>query len=295
MSGAEALQARLRRAESLERSGELGLAEAAYREVLDRCPALPDTWYNLARLQRRAGRPEAALESYGQALTHCVERPEEVHLNRGVIYADDLRQPARAEAELEQALQINPHYVPALLNLGNLQSDLGRRDDARCSYERVLAVDPRCWSALARHAELSSIEGPGDPVVTRLERALADDGAGDADRATLGFALGRALDACGDYARAFSTYGMANRASRAARPAGIAGYDRGRHEAFIDELIGTFTPGWFRRRVGIDRRTHLHLRHVPLRLDTRRTGARGASTGHVGGGSTPCCAWFARS
>ena len=110
MSGAEALEVRPRRAESLQRSGELGLAEAAYREVLDRAPHRR-TWYNLARLHRRAGRPKLPSNPSDRRSTHCVELPEEVHLNRGVIYADVREQPARAEAELEQALQIDPHYV----------------------------------------------------------------------------------------------------------------------------------------------------------------------------------------
>lgn len=246
MNPGYALRAALQRAESLEQAGQLAAAEAAYREVLDQHPKLPNTWYNLARVQRRAGCFEAALDSYAQALAHGVTRPEEVHLNRGVIYADDLRQPVAAEVELGRALDRNPRYVPALLNLGNLHAELGRKEDARCSYEKALAIDPRCWSAMARHAELAAVRGPDDPIILRLETALASAAASHADRATLGFALGRALDACGQYPRAFEAYAAANRDSRAASPAGFPGYDRGRHEALIDEMIGTFTAEWFR-------------------------------------------------
>lgn len=245
MPTAATLRARLHHAESLERSGHLAAAEAAYREVLGRQASLPNTWYNLARLQRRLGRYEDALASYQQALAHGVQEPEEVHLNRGVILADDLRRPAAAEAAIQQALACNPRFVPALLNLGNLQADLGRKDDARRTYEHALAIDPRCWSALARHADLAPIAGPRDPVIARLEQALGTGATADGDRATLGFALGRALDACGEYARAFEAYAAANRSSRAAMPPGWPGYDRGRQEAFVDELIGTFTRDWF--------------------------------------------------
>lgn len=246
MNSDAALLALVAQAEALERAGQLPAAVAAYRALLRQRPQLPNSWYNLARLQRRLGQYEDALWSYAQALAHGVGQPEEVHLNRGVIYADDLRQPGAAEAELGKALQRNPRYVPALLNLGNLHSDLGRKDDARRCYERTLAVDPRCWSAMARHAELAPIQGPDDPVIARLERALASDEPDYADHAILGFALGRALDACGQYARAFEAYAQANRASRAATPAGVPAYDRSRHEAFVDSLIGTFTADWFR-------------------------------------------------
>lgn len=241
------LRALLESAESFERAGQPAAAEAAYREALQRQPQLPNTWYNLARLQRRLGKYEDALASYEKSLAHGVAGPEEVHLNCGVIYADDLRQPAAAEAAILRALRIDPRYVPALLNLGNLQADLGRKTEARRAYEAVLGIDPRCWSAMARHAELSAIIGPCDPVVLRLEQALASGATSPGDRATLGFALGRALDACGEYARAFEAYATANRASRAAMPAGWPGYDRGRHEAFVDELIGTFDADWLRR------------------------------------------------
>src|SRR5690348_1220890 len=116
---AEPLQLLLRGAAALQQQGRWDEAEAAYRRVLAERPDLANAWYNLAFVQRRAGRFEAAIESYSQALARGVRDPEEVHLNRGVIYADHLRDDAAAEKELEAALALNATYVPALLNLGN--------------------------------------------------------------------------------------------------------------------------------------------------------------------------------
>src|SRR5512138_2640023 len=96
-------QALLRSAMALEQAGRFAEAEAAYVRVLGRWPDLPNTWYNLARLQRHAGRFDAALASYQQALDRGVSEPEEVHLNRGVIYSDCLRQDDAAERELQTA------------------------------------------------------------------------------------------------------------------------------------------------------------------------------------------------
>ena len=107
-------------------------------------PDLPDTWYNLARLQRQAGRFEAALASYQQALDRGVSEPEEVHLNRGVIYSDCLRQDEAAERELHAALALNPDYVPALLNLANLREDFGKQAEAA----RALRKNPGAAAAL---------------------------------------------------------------------------------------------------------------------------------------------------
>jgi len=232
----------LRSAVALEQAGHLAEAEAAYVRVLASWPDLPDTWYNLARLQRQGGRFAAALASYQQALDRGVSQPEEVHLNRGVIYADCLRQDEAAERELHAALALNPDYVPALLNLANLREDFGKQAEASALYEKILALQPRCYIALARYAGLQKIVRPDDPLIARLRAAIADPLASAADRADLGFALGKILDACSAWDAAFAAYAAANRDSR--QSAGrIAAYDRRAHEAFVDALIAEFAPG----------------------------------------------------
>lgn len=246
MSSDDALRGMLRQAEALVQAGQLGAAEATYRAVLGLRPRLPNTWYNLARLQRRLGQPATALESYAQALRHGVGQPEEVHLNRSVIYADDLREPQAAERELLAALRRNPRYAPALLNLGNLHADLGHRDEARRAYQKLLVLEPRHWEALARLAELEPVRGPDDPLIARLRDALAHGARAPGDRAALGFALGRTLDAAGDYDAAFEAYVAANRDGRAAAPPGLPPYERARQEALVDALIAAFSPEWVR-------------------------------------------------
>jgi tetratricopeptide (TPR) repeat protein len=232
----------LRSALALEQAGHFAEAEAAYLRVLASRPDLPDTWYNLARLQRRAGRFDAALASYQQALDRGVAAPEEVHLNRGVIYSDCLRQDDAAERELQAALALNPDYVPALLNLANLREDFGKQADAAALYEKILALQPRCYIALARYAGLQKILRPDDPLIARLRAAIADPAAAPADRADLGFALGKMLDSCSAWDAAFAAYTAANRDSR--QSAGLsAAYDRRAHEAFIAALIAGFQPG----------------------------------------------------
>jgi tetratricopeptide (TPR) repeat protein len=236
-------QALLHNAAALDKAGRLAEAEAVYQRVLARWPDLPDTWYNLALLQRRTGRFDAALASYQQALDRGVSEPEEVHLNRGVIYSDCLRRDDDAERELQAALAIKPTYVPALLNLANLREDFGRQTEASALYEQILALDPRCHTALARHTGLQKIAGPDDPLVARLRAALADARTSPADRAELGFALGKALDSCRAWDAAFAAYSAANRDSRRSAGPGTGVYDARAHERFVDELIATFRPG----------------------------------------------------
>jgi tetratricopeptide (TPR) repeat protein len=144
----------LREATQLQRQNRVPEAIDAYLGILKRWPALAECWFNLAVLQRQARRLTDALDSYQKALNAGVSRPEEAHLNRGVIYTDYLGQHEAAERELKAALSINPGFTPALLNLANLYEDLGRRSEAQGIYARILALDPRCFEALARLANL---------------------------------------------------------------------------------------------------------------------------------------------
>lgn len=224
----------------LRQAGRFEAAAEAYRRVLEQRPDLPDSWYNLGLVLRRAGRPEAALAAYGEALARRVSGPAEVHLNRAVILADDLRRPAEARAELEAALALDAGYIPALLNLGNLHEDLGQRDEARAAYERVLSLSPGHPVALARAAGVARVSGADDPLIGRLQQALADGSQDRAARAELGFALGRVLDAAGRYEEAFAAYARANRDSRASAAPGQGAYDRAAETRRIDQIIAAF-------------------------------------------------------
>lgn len=230
-------EALLRTAAEHRSAGRIAEAIAAYREALALRPALPNAWYNLGRLQRQAGRFEAALAAYAQALAHGVSDPEEVHLNRSVIYADDLVRSEAAEAELNRALELNPSYVPALLNLGNVYDDRGDGPKARSAYERALALDPANPLALARLAGVAELSGPDDPLLARIRAAIAGSGGDWMARADLGFALGAALDRIGSYDEAFAAYAEANAASREGSP---IRYDRAAHEHLVDRLIAAF-------------------------------------------------------
>lgn len=224
----------------LDRQGRSTEAIAAYERLLESWPALPDCWYSLAMLQRKTRQFPEALKSYERALEHHVKRPEEVHLNRAVIYSDCLRQDESAERELKAALTLNPNYVPALINLANLHEDLGRRHLASRCYERILALDPQSAPALARYAGLRTFSDRNDPLIDWLRRALGRTDMSVADRASLEFALGRALDGCEDYAAAFEVYVAANRHSRESAPAGSGVYDRAVAEKITDQMIAAF-------------------------------------------------------
>jgi hypothetical protein len=218
----------------------------------------PDEWFNLAWKRQHEGRWQEALAAYDQALARGVGQPEEAHLNRAVILAEALARPDDAARELDAALDLNPRFVPAWVNLGNLHEQRGHRAAARHAYEQALGLDPVQPLALARLAGLRPIAGPDDPLIVRLRQAIARAGASPADLADLGFGLGKALDAAGAYDEAFAAYAAANQASRAA--AGDAAvYDRAAHERHVDRLIAAFPAPLPADGVGPDRTRRIFI------------------------------------
>jgi tetratricopeptide (TPR) repeat protein len=185
----------LAQAAALRAQGKLHDAIAIYEAVLQKNPQLSNSWYNLGLLRRRIGEREAALRAYDEALKRGVESPEEVHLNKAVILSDDLRRPDEARRELGIALRLNPGYVPALLNLGNLAEDLGQISDAIDAYERVLSRFPHHAVALSRLSGMGPAWKDHGVAVDRLRSALAAVPGPAEDRASLLFALAQRLDA----------------------------------------------------------------------------------------------------
>jgi tetratricopeptide (TPR) repeat protein len=226
----------------LLRTGRIHEAIDTYQRLLTLRPDLPDSWYNLAFLQHQVRQYEQALASYQRALDYGVGRPEEVHLNRAVILADHLARMDEAEQEFTSALRLNPRYIPALVNLGNLYEQCGDRERALAAYERALEIDPTNTLALSRLPNLKPVADANDPLIARLRAALSRRGISPGERADLGFALGKALDACGLYDEAFAAYCEANRDSRLGAGPHAARYDASAHERFVERLMRAF-PG----------------------------------------------------
>lgn len=226
-----------REAQRLQRLDKVPEAIAAYQRALLEWPEHANSWFNLGLLFRQASRPEEALVCYQRALNLGIADPEQVHLNRAVIYADYLRQDAEAERELRAALKLRADYVPALLNLANIQEDRGRRAEALELYRHVLEIDPHSTLALARYANMHPPAECDAGLLAQLHGALARPEVTDEERVLLGFALGRALDASGAYEMAFVAYAAANAKLRAAAARAGERYDRRAQEQFVDRLI----------------------------------------------------------
>jgi predicted CXXCH cytochrome family protein len=88
------------------------------------------------------------LAEYVDAQRFNADRAES-HLNLGVLHAIQQR-PLEAEAALKTALEIDPRFTPAAINLADLYRATGRDNDGERILRDVLEREP--GSAAARHA-----------------------------------------------------------------------------------------------------------------------------------------------
>ncbi|MCB0243437.1 MAG: sulfotransferase [Anaerolineae bacterium] len=213
-------QALYRQATTFYRQGRASQAIESYRKLLEAEPQFADGWYDLGYLLRQQGAFDEALQAYQRALDCGVRDPQEVHLNRAVIYSDHLRMDDDAEQSLRQALALQPDYEPAQLNLGNLFEEQGRREDAIACYQAMLPAegfDVRRLSelqleALGRLSHLSPPVDADDPSLARLRRCASNASSQNPQvRANLYFALGRACDRLSLHDDAFRAFTEANR------------------------------------------------------------------------------------
>jgi Flp pilus assembly protein TadD len=157
----------------------------------------------LAALDARGADPRLAANlerEYVSAQELNADRPES-HLDLALLFArrKDLKE---AEAQLKEALSLDPSFVPAAVNLADLYRSLGREADGKATLRTALqhsASDPALLYALGlsmarqgQHAEalnLLAAAATGDPRNPRYAYvyavALNDAGQGRAAIDTL--------------------------------------------------------------------------------------------------------------
>jgi len=208
-----------------------------YVDYLENKPNDADAHYNYAYNLRFAGQYEQAIIEYRKALALNISQPEEIHLNIAVILADYLRKEERAIEELEKALVLNNTYIPALYNLANLYEDSGNKRQAESLFSTIISIEPNYYDALARLAQLSKFSDSKNSLISKLVAANSDKNIHISTKINVNFALGKALDDCGDYKEAFSYFEAANDLSQKIMPV----YEPAAHECFIEQIKDVFT------------------------------------------------------
>ena len=121
-----------------QRAGDLQGAIDAYNDLLERYPALPDAYNNLAVLLKAANRLPAAIACLKRALLYA-PNASALYSNLGNMLWIALEFD-EAMAALQRALALDPNRHETYHNLGLLQFSLGNYQAAVDCYDRALAI-----------------------------------------------------------------------------------------------------------------------------------------------------------
>jgi tetratricopeptide (TPR) repeat protein len=116
-----------------------------------------EEWYELG-CEIEFGAPDEARDAYRRAV-ELNPHYADAHVNLGRLLHEQ-EELAAAEAHYRIALSIDPRHATAAFNLGVALEDLGRLDDAIAAYQHALDIDPTNADA---HFNLAGIcEDRGD-------------------------------------------------------------------------------------------------------------------------------------
>ena len=169
---------------------------------------------------------------------------------------------------------LNPDSTPAQLGLGNTLKTVGRQAEAIEAYRRATVLRPAASEAWWSLSNLKTFRFE-DAEIAEMERQLARDDLGEEQRVQFSFALAKAREDRGEYARAFELYAAGNRARRA-----LEHYDPVQTEVINDRIRAVFDAEFLARHAGVGRSgpgADLRRRAAALGLDADRADPRRAT------------------
>lgn len=186
----------------LHHAGRSAEAIAAFEGVISKRPDMVLAYRHLAFVQWESGRANDAITTLRRALA-VSGRSLETEVRLGTYLAES-GNPAAAVEVLEDAAREAPSDAEALNALGIAYARAGRRDDARKTFERILAANPRDVQA---YENLGTLHLGHDMKVAEAAFTRALEVAPSSSRAHAGLGVvavnaGRRNDAIAHWARA---------------------------------------------------------------------------------------------
>ncbi|HJU08006.1 MAG TPA: sulfotransferase [Rhodanobacteraceae bacterium] len=203
-----------------------------FRRALSALPEDPALRIGLGVALYRIGETDEALKHLRRA---CALAPESA--SAWYNLAEALKpqvQTAEAIDALQRVLALEHSHGPAMLALARAQASAGQIDAAAANLRDLLRREPEHAEAWLALANLKTI-GLDAHDVQRLERALMRTDLSDESRIWLGFALAKALEDQGDYARAFEVLREANALQRSRGK-----WDSASERARVDAIMHVF-------------------------------------------------------
>jgi tetratricopeptide (TPR) repeat protein len=232
----------------LLREGQLDDALPWMKRAIELDPADPGLHELLGDLYMEREQFEQAVPCFEKALEVATEDRFSARISLAWALQEEGRL-SEAEQQFERARRLQPE-APIIDNyLGGLLEEKGKLAEAEAAYRRALRLQPSFSLPLARVATLLRGRTAQEDVAA-IEKLLADPAVIREPRSRLLYALAQVLDAKGEYARAAELVREANAITRERRT-GQRQYNPSDHERFVDNLIQTFSAGFFAGKAGL--------------------------------------------
>jgi tetratricopeptide (TPR) repeat protein len=190
-------------------------------------------------------RCHAALEDHAAAVSVLEDAdagdPEALDLRASSLLS--LGRENEARALYEDAFASEGRRTELLVGKAHLLQRIGDFDAADALLREAIGqkpLDGDIYRILVNNRKLR----PEDPVIAEMERVWTDESLSDAGRASLGFALAKALEDVGAYDRVFTYLRPANDLMRDLQP-----YDIARRRREVEKLIAAFEASDFTREI----------------------------------------------
>jgi tetratricopeptide (TPR) repeat protein len=212
-------------------AGQLAVAEAIYRQILEQQPDYPNALHLLGLLLSQTGRRSEGVPLIEQAV--ALDPSQAVyHGNLGWAYLTCGRY-EEAGAELEQAIARNPNYPDAYYNAGRVNHALGRLDEAAASIRQCLQMHPDHADALALLGQVLQELARFTEARQCYQRAIELN----PRTVALHYNLGSVLQSQGQFAEAIQSYDQALGLEPGFAPAIT-------NRGVVLLTLGDFSAGW---------------------------------------------------
>jgi tetratricopeptide (TPR) repeat protein len=224
------------------RAKQWGDAEVLLEKALGKAPDFFQGWLDLGQARQEQDRTDDALEAFAHAMRLEPDKP-----NAYASAATTNAMSGRHDEALrlfDEALKRKPDHAGALTGRGHTLKTVGEQEEAIAAYRACIAAHPwhgESWWSLANLKTFHF----SDEDIAEMEEQLADERLNDEHRANFLFALGKACEDRGEFARAFDYYSRGNDNRRARE-----NYDPVHTADSHDELMRIFTREFVESHAG---------------------------------------------
>jgi tetratricopeptide (TPR) repeat protein len=217
-------------------------AERLFRRAIKIAPDFAGAVTDLGRLLKEQNRFEEAIECFERVVELEPNNPQAHFQLAGTLAPAALTY--RAIEAYEKALELNPRFPGARLGLGHVLKTVGRQEEAISAYRECIRLRPDNGESYWSLANLKTYRLSHDDIAAMEER-LARNDLSHQSRVNFLFALAKAWEDRGDYARAWGYYVEGNDAQRMQEK-----YDPVATEVMHDAIIEVFDEELIREKSG---------------------------------------------